>query len=162
MHGLTGGASVGATAGATTSLGATSFGTTLAVSGASMASQGIGKYSESKLLPNIQGGQATGDILWSVGNISFIFRQLRADNQSMKIIDDYFTKYGYAIKSLQSPNITGRRYWNYLEIGKTEEIGYGDVPSKYMEIINNSCRKGVTIWHSHNDLGDYSLANTII
>ena len=164
LAGATGGASAGAAAAAGSSgaLSGVSLGTTLAVSGASQVASGIGTYNESKLLPNVNGGQATGDVVWSNGNSGFIFRQMRADNESMKIIDDYFTKYGYAIKSLQSPNITGRRYWNYIEIGKTEEIGYGDVPSKFMEIINNSCRKGVTIWHSHSNLGDYSLNNTIL
>ena len=63
---------------------------------------------------------------------------------------------------MEMPNITGRRYWNYVEIGGTEEIGYGDVPSKHMEIINKACRKGVTIWHSHSNLGNYSLNNTIV
>ena len=27
--------------------------------------------------------------------------------------------------------------------------------------INNIARKGTTIWHNHNNLGDFSLNNTI-
>ena len=69
---------------------------------------------------------------------------------------------GYAIRHLESPNLTGRTYWNYVEIGNNEEIGYGDVPSKYMEDINNACRKGITIWHNHANLGNFSLNNTIV
>lgn len=69
---------------------------------------------------------------------------------------------GYAIKRIISPNITGRKYWNYVEIGSTEEIGYGNVPSKYMDTINNACRRGVTIWHNHANVGDYTLDNSII
>lgn len=79
----------------------------------------------------------------------------------MKIIDDYFSRFGYAIKKLDIPNIVGRQNWNYLEIGQNEQVGYGSVPSKYMEEINSACRKGVTIWHNHSNLGNYSLSNNI-
>lgn len=72
-----------------------------------------------------------------------------------------FHDFGYAIKAIEYPNITGRPYWNYVEIGASEEIGYGDVPSKFMTIINNACRKGVTIWHNHQYLGYYTLDNSI-
>ena len=122
----------------------------------------IGQFSKKAIEPNIQGGQPTGDIIWSSDNNCFVFREMRAKNENMKIIDDYFTKYGYAIKSIETPNLTGRTYWNYIEIDDSEEIGYGDVPSKYMEIINKACRRGVTIWHNHANLGDYSLNNTIV
>ena len=70
--------------------------------------------------------------------------------------------FGYAIKSLELPNITGRRYWNYIEIGSSEEIGYGEVPAKFMDTINNACRRGVTIWHNHANIGNYNLNNTIV
>ena len=67
-----------------------------------------------------------------------------------------------AIKKLEMPNITGRSIWNFIEIGSSEEIGYGNVPTKYMDIINNACRRGVTIWHNHANVGNYTLNNTIV
>jgi hypothetical protein len=65
------------------------------------------------------------------------------------------------------PNQTGRTYWNYVQIAAEDDIGYSSnanisVPSKSMEIINNVYRKGVTIWHDHANIGDYSLNNTIV
>jgi hypothetical protein len=69
---------------------------------------------------------------------------------------------GYKTIRVVSPNLTGRTYWNYIEIGPHEEIGYGDVPTKYMEEINKACRTGVTIWHNHANIGNYTLNNTIV
>lgn len=132
-----------------------------AVSVAGTVGNTIGQFYSASLLPNIQGGQATGDIIWGVNKNKFTFRQMRVKTEYLKIIDDYFTRFGYAIKSLEMPNIVGRKYWNYVEIGQSEEIGYGDVPSKFMEIINNACRRGVTIWHNHANVGNFSLNNTI-
>ena len=58
--------------------------------------------------------------------------------------------------------MTGRKNWNYVEIGSSEEIGYGEVPKKFMDIINNACRRGVTIWHNHENLGNFSVDNSIV
>ncbi|UWG09262.1 MAG: major tail protein [Bacteriophage sp.] len=159
--------SLGLTAGAIAGTIATGGATAPVLAGAVMSVAGnigntIGQFYQASLLPNINGGQANGDIIWACNRNVFSFRQMRVKTEYLKIIDDYFTRFGYAIKSLALPNITGRKYWNYVEIGSSEEIGYGEVPSKYMEIINNACRRGVTIWHNHNNVGNYNLDNTII
>lgn len=122
----------------------------------------VGDFYQASLLPNINGGQAIGDVIFSANRNCFSFKEMRAKDEYMKIIDDYFTRYGYKIMRLEAPNITGRAYWNYVEIGSNEEIGYGEVPSKFMDIINNACRRGVTIWHNHANVGNYSLNNTIV
>lgn len=122
----------------------------------------IGDFYQAKLMPNITGGQSVGDIAWACDRNVFTFREMRAKTEYLEIIDDYFTRFGYAINKLEIPNITGRKYWNYVEIGQSEEIGYGDVPNKYLEIINNACRKGVTIWHDNANIGNYNLENIIL
>lgn len=159
--------SLGLTTGAIASTIATGGATAPIIAGAVMSIAGnvgntIGQFYQASLLPNIDGGQATGDVIWACNRNKFTFRQMRVKTEYLKIIDDYFTRFGYAIKSLAMPNITGRKYWNYVEIGASEEIGYGEVPAKYMDTINNACRRGVTIWHNHENIGNYSLNNTIV
>ena len=129
---------------------------------ASTIANTIGQFRQASLLPNIKGGQAVGDISFSASSIGFTYRQMRVKTEFLRIIDDYFTRFGYAIKRIDTPHLTGRRNWNYVEIGSTESIGYGDVPSKYMEQINNACRRGVTVWHAHDNIGDFSLDNSIV
>lgn len=159
--------SLGLTAGAIAGTIATGGATAPAIAGAVTSVAGnigntIGQFYQASLLPNINGGQANGDVIWTCNRNMFSFRQMRVKTEYLKIIDDYFTRFGYAVKSLAMPNITGRAYWNYVEIGASEEIGFGEVPSKYMDIINNACRRGVTIWHNHANVGNYSLNNTIV
>lgn len=123
----------------------------------------IGQFYSASLLPNITGGQATGDIVWGMNNNKFVFREMRVKNEYIKVIDDYFTRFGYKVNSLKVPNITGRTYWNYIEIASSEEIAEGnDLPASYMSMINSICQKGVTIWHSHANIGNYSLSNAIV
>ena len=122
----------------------------------------IGQFHNANLLPSIEGGQNTGDVNYSAKNNTFNFYNYHCKPEYMKIIDDYFTRFGYKINNLELPNIIGRRNWNYLEIGQSESVGYGSVPSSYMEEINNACRKGITIWHNHDNIGNYNLDNSIV
>ena len=122
----------------------------------------IGQFYQASLLPNISGGNCVGDVMWSADKNGFMYREMRVKTEYLQIIDDYFTRFGYKINRLKVPNITGRTYWNYVEIAPNEEIGEGDVPANYMEIINNACQKGVTIWHNHANIGNYNLNNTIV
>ena len=159
--------SLGLTAGAIAGTIATGGATAPALAGAVMSVAGnigntIGQFYQASLLPNINGGQANGDVIWTCNRNMFSFRQMRVKTEYLKIIDDYFTRFGYAVKSLAMPNITGRKNWNYVEIGANEEIGYGEVPSKFMDTINNACRRGVTIWHNHDNIGNYNIENNII
>ena len=137
-------------------------GASMGLSIASSIGNTIGQFYSASLMPNISGGQATGDIIWASNRNCFSFRQMRVKTEYLRIIDDYFTRFGYAVKRLAMPNLTGRTYWNYVEIGSSEEIGYGEVPSKFMDIINGACRRGVTIWHNHANVGNYTLNNTIV
>ena len=122
----------------------------------------IGQFYQASLLPAISGGQNNGDVNFAEKKNTFVFKKMRCKLQYLKVIDDYFTRFGYAIKKLDTPHLTGRRNWNYVQIGSSDSIGYGDVPSKYMEQINNACRRGVTIWHTHDNIGDFSLDNSIV
>lgn len=110
----------------------------------------------------MKGGSTSGDVITSAGVNKFTLKEMRVKTEYLKIIDDYFTKYGYSIKKLEMPNIKTRKVFNYLEIGSNEIIGTGSVVSQYMSTINNICRKGVTIWHNHNNIGNYDLDNSNI
>ena len=122
----------------------------------------IGQFRQASLQPNIKGGNNTGDVNFSARRNTFCLYHMRAKLEYMKIIDDYFSRFGYAINRVLEPNIIGRQNFNYVEIGKTEEIGNGDVPVEYMEKINNACRRGVTIWHNHENIGNFNVSNNIV
>ena len=132
--------------------------------GASVSSQiggQIGRLYTASLLPNVRGGTNTADIKFLNSWNNIYYYEMRCEEEYLKIIDDYFTRFGYKINRVMEPNIIGRKYWNYLEIGSSEIIGTGDVPSQYMNRINEICRRGVTIWHNHENIGNFSLSNDI-
>lgn len=127
-----------------------------------IASQ-MGQIYQHSLNPNTAKGNTNGgDINVSSGCNNFYFYTQTIRREYAEIIDNFFTRFGYKINKIETPNIIGRKSWNYLEIGQNENIGYGSVPSSFMEQINNACRSGVTIWHSHENLGNFNLDNSIV
>ena len=65
----------------------------LALSTAGNVASTIGQFYQASLLPNISGGQATGDIIWTANKNMFVFRQMRVKTEYLKIIDDYFSRF---------------------------------------------------------------------
>lgn len=126
-----------------------------------IGSQISGIYS-ANLAPNVRGGTNTADINFLMNWSNIYFHEMKATDEYMQIADDYFTRFGYQVNVVKKPNLFGRKYWNYVEIGPGEEIGNGEVPTMYMDIINKACQSGVTIWHDHKNIGNYDLNNSIV
>lgn len=77
-----------------------------------------------------------------------------------EIIDNYFTCFGYATHVVKVPNLTCRRYWNYVQT-KGCTIN-GNVPAEANDQITAIYDHGITFWHDPNHIFDYSLNNTIV
>ena len=143
------------------------------VLGAGLIAGGVGgmfnsmqnSYRKSLTPDQARGNIASGDVSYSTHTMGFRLYYLTLKNEYLEAIDNYFTRFGYKVTTLKVPNITGRQYFNYLQIGKGEVIGYsnnlGSVPAESMEIINNIFRNGTTLWHNHGRIGNYT-ENTII
>lgn len=119
------------------------------------------------IVPNTFSGNTNGGDVSTAGNMNNIYIwKMSITSQFAQILDYYFDLYGYKTNKIKTPNITGRSYWNYVQIADQECIVYSNktisVPTKSMEIINNVYRRGVTIWHNHDNIGNYSLNNTIV
>lgn len=127
-----------------------------------------GQFKKAQLLPEITGGTNTGDVNFSNGDNEFNIKQFHLKPEMMKQVDDYFSKFGYKTMQIKSPNITGRTNWNYVQIGNDEIVGVSNyhnsisVPTSDMEKINQIFRTGVTCWHNHANVGDFSVTNTIV
>ncbi len=150
-------ATAGAIAGAGT--GNVAMTTTSLLKGADLLKSGI---EASQTPPQSHGNTNNGDIMLAMDENCFHVLKMSIRSDYAKRIDDYFTRYGYRVNELKTPNISSRTYFNFLQIAEDSDIGYGEIPSKSMEVINGACRSGVTIWHNHANIGNYSLNNSIV
>lgn len=77
-----------------------------------------------------------------------------------EIIDNYFTCFGYATHIVKTPNVTGRRNWNYVKtVGCTIS---GNLPVDVEQQITAIFDRGVTFWHNPANIHNYNANNDII
>ena len=157
---------------ATTSLGLGMIGAVPAaitggISIAQSAMQIASEKREHALVPiSVSGNVNNADVLSCGGNFGTYAIPTSIQYQFAERIDKFFTRYGYATNKIKLPNQSGRAVYNYLEIAAGESIGVSNatisVPANAMNVINNAYRKGVTIFHNIDQIGDFNLANPIV
>lgn len=116
----------------------------------------------SRIPASVKGSVNSGDVVASANENCLHIYQVTIRSEYAKVCDEFLTKFGYKVTTLKTPNITGRHYWNYVQIGASEVIGYGNIPSDSMDQINRIFQNGVTIWHNHANIGNYNLDNNIV
>ena len=161
------GAGVEAGIGVASLLAGNAYGVGNVAGGVSRAMQTMQAQYEHEIAPNsFYGNSNNGDVINAGKDNGFYFYNMSIDRNFARRIDGYFSAFGYKVDEIKSPNLTGRTYWNYVQIGAGEIIGVSSgsisVPESSMDIINNVFRKGTTIWHNHDNIGNYSLNNTIV
>ena len=132
------------------------------VSAASEIATFYGGYKKAQLLPEITSGQSTGDVNFGNHNNHFTLVQYRIKLEHLRQIDDYFSRFGYKTLRVKTPNIIGRSNYNYIEIGQGERFAFGEVPPEALNEINQTAQNGLTIWHNHNNVGNFNVSNTIV
>ena len=115
---------------------------------------------QSAITPDsIHGNVAATNALIGSGAFKIIAKCKAIRPEYAKIIDDYFTKYGYKTNQLKIPNITGRRSYNFVQtVGATVTAS---IPNTYLDTIINTLDSGITFWHT-TDVGNYNLPNEVI
>lgn len=101
-----------------------------------------------------------GDLLTiTAGHATLRFMDVSPTYAECEYIDDYLDMYGYSIQELYNPSdwINTRPVWNYLQ---TENITLNvQAPTRYENKLKDIFNGGVTLWHSYDSFGNYSLNN---
>lgn len=104
-------------------------------------------------------GTQGSDALYSQGLMDFWITVRTIDRSHAIAIDDYLTRFGYRVDRIKSPNITGRKSWNYV---KTVNCNVGGmIPFTDRMKINQIFNNGITFWHG-DYIGNYGRDNGII
>ena len=118
------------------------------------------QYKHSLVPVETRGNLNSGDVTFTEGKLTYTSYLMTIKSQFARIIDDYFTMYGYKINRVKTPNLDGRTNWNYV---KTVGLNItGDIPQADMQKIKDIFDSGVTLWHNPSTFLDYSQSNTII
>lgn len=110
------------------------------------------------MIPNsVSGTIGNGYTQISFDQYGFLLEAKSITNEIARSIDGYFDMFGYKVNALKAPNITGRKYWNFVKTIKASITG--SLPVDAIGRIRNIFDKGITFWHG-DWVGNYSLDNS--
>ena len=101
----------------------------------------------------------------ALGILDFWFIPKHITAEFAKIIDDYFTRFGYACHKLKVPNRSSRPQFNYVKtVGcLIEAAGMVNnnigLPADDEEAIKKIYDNGITFWKNPANIGNYSVNN---
>lgn len=116
-----------------------------------------GTVDRMKKMPNKAQGATGGNSRMQCGFAGFYLAQKFLRPEQAKIVDDFFTMFGYQVDRVKTPNVTGRPYWNYVKMANACHTG--NIPADDLAQINAIFDAGVTFWHT-SAVGDYSKDNS--
>ncbi len=105
----------------------------------------------------IRGGVANATNNFSTENFGFAFEERTIRSEVAEVLDRYLDMFGYRVKNVKIPNISGRPNWNYIQT-----LGCkirGSFPQVFINAIQNIYDQGITFWHNPSTFGDYTQSN---
>lgn len=146
-------------AGNRTTLGELAIGNTVTNAIGRIAGNLIEKKLASTMPPQAS-GQNTNVLNVADGEFGYHYYYCRPRDEYAKIIDDFFTRYGYAINRNAIPNLCARTRFTYI---KTVDCTIsGNLPNAYSQQIVDIMNNGITFWNDKTNVGNYEIANNII
>lgn len=133
------------------------------VSGVSGIANTLGTIHQHSLTPmEAKGNSNTGDVKTSSDINTFTAYGMSIKKEFAKCIDSYFSRFGYQVNEVKTPNLNSRTQFNFIKVGGMDELVHGNIPASDLEKINEIFRKGVTIFHNYSNFGNYTISNTIV
>ena len=123
----------------------------------------IRQFELADLVPNqAKGNVNSGDINFSYQSSGgFSLYNMSIKYEYAKIIDNYFSRFGYKVNEVKQPNLKSRTQFNFIKVGGNDDIIHGDIPSSDLAKINEIFRQGVTIFHNYSNFKNYLISNPI-
>lgn len=116
------------------------------------------EFKDARYEPNILLGAQVPNISVGKKYLGYRFYKMHVRDDEAKRIDDFFSVYGYAINKVETPNITGRQYWNFIKT-RNAEIS-GDMPSSSKAAIGRIFDGGIFFWRNGDQVGNFRQSVT--
>ena len=147
--------------GAITSGAGSPLGVGMVASGLSGVANSVGQIYQHSFDPkSSQGNVNGGDINVAGKRNGFYLYNMSIKYEYAKMIDDYFSAYGYKVNRIGTPHIHARTYWDYL---KTINCNLGgNIPNNDLKELCTMFDAGITFWHNSTKFLDYTQTNAIL
>ena len=126
----------------------------MAISSATNATQSMAKMAEATLSPvQATGNGNTGSVNTAAKTNDFFLCYKTIRVEWAKMLDEYFTQYGYKVNKLKVPSFGCRQMFYYCKLINPNITG--PIPAPDMLALKNIFSNGITLWNNHDDIGVY-------
>lgn len=119
----------------------------------------LAEISDKKAMPNRVANLSQTDAFNLITkNTEITFTQMTIKREMARVIDNYFSMFGYAQHKVKIPNTHSRPIWNY-----TKTLGcvvIGDVPASALQNISAIFDRGIRFWKEMAEIGNYEHDNS--
>ena len=114
-------------------------------------------YIKYNAMPDAVQGTANSSILLGINQKKFIIYHRRITEQYARVIDDYFTAFGYRVNIVKTPNLANRPEFTFVQTYKSSVAGSlpASAARKIETILDNGCR----FWKTLSHIGDLTVNN---
>lgn len=121
----------------------------------------VAKVADSQAIPRSVSNLSQNDAqLQATKQCSFYFQQMTIKREFARIIDEYFSAFGYAINRIKKPAIEVGKIRPFWTFTKTKGCTLtGNCPADALQRISTIFDKGIRFWKSNSIIGDYTLNN---
>ncbi len=159
------GAAIASTAVTATGVGAvpgiagTGAGIATAISGAQQIAGMLAQNHDKEVVPPQAHGSHSSSVNITNNMHAFTFYYKSVTAETARMLDDYFTMYGYRLNRVQTPNIHARPSFTYVKtVGCNMQ---GNLCNADLTRIQGIFDKGVTFWVNGDRIADYTQNNTV-
>lgn len=128
-----------------------------AISGVTSVATEVAQLHDISTKPPQANGTQSSASNYTLGLKSFWVSKLTITAEFAKIIDDYFTMFGYKTHRVKVPNRNVRPNWTYTKTHGC--VIHGSVPCDDINKICHIYNNGITFWTNGENIGNYSLDN---
>ena len=118
------------------------------------------QFSDMAIAPATASGLSGIGLAFQNGKKLFTVTCKTVDRYHAKMIDDFYTMFGYPVRSIQSPNLCARTKFTYIKT--VGVIVKGSAPELVKQDLENKLNNGLRFWSSTGDIGDFSVNNAVI
>lgn len=121
----------------------------------------VSQVYQHSIIPNQAKGGAGSTTNCAIGIQDFMFMHKHIRAEFLRIIDDYFDMFGYAVHRVKIPNRNARPEWTYTKtIGcKIDANVSTGLPGDDMETIESLYNAGIRWWNNPDHVGNYTYNN---
>lgn len=160
INGVVAGANIGTNIG----IGLATGNANAVMSGMNSGIQTVGNLLIQNYQASIKADECRGNISSANVNVAkqkqtFYTMEAKVNKRDAMVIDDFFTRYGYAVNKVKKIEFKNRPHYTYIKTNSATAVGKcpADDTKKFCRILD----KGITFWVNASEVGRYDLNNTV-